>query len=205
MGAKIDGRRVRGDATRKQVALSAADIATVSGLDSISMSKLSESTGFSKSGILTVFENREAIQLAAVKEARNTVVQHVIEPAWSKEPGLERLGEIIDNWFTYVDERVFSGGCFLASAAVEYAAQTGPVAGAIAAAKREWIQLLENEFLEGRAMTSDAREAAHVAAFQLDSYLTMANVRMRLLNDADDQALAVALCHELLASFDDQH
>jgi AcrR family transcriptional regulator len=202
MDVKVDGRRVRGDLTRKHVALAAADIATVSGLDSISMSQLAENTGFSKSGILTVFENREAIQLAAVKEARKVVVQEVIEPAWNKEPGVERLGAIIDNWFRYLDRRLFTGGCFLVATASEYAAQAGRVADAVAEAKREWVQLIEGELLTERADTAAAREAARVTAFKLDSYMTMANIRMRLLNDAADQALAIALCHELLRSLE---
>ena len=46
-------------------------IATTHGLDSITVGALASATGLSKSGILTVFGNREAIQVAAVAEARN--------------------------------------------------------------------------------------------------------------------------------------
>ncbi|MGZ4475674.1 MAG: TetR/AcrR family transcriptional regulator, partial [Nocardioides sp.] len=77
-----DGRRARGDATRQAVARAAADLATMAGLDSISVGQLATATGVSKSGILTVFPNREAIQLAAVAEARRVYVDAVIRPAW---------------------------------------------------------------------------------------------------------------------------
>ncbi|WP_449561141.1 TetR/AcrR family transcriptional regulator [Mycolicibacterium mageritense] len=78
-----DGRRARGDATRRLVARAAADIATTHGLDGITVGGLSASTGVSKSGILTVFGNREAIQLAAVAEARRVYIDVVIRPALS--------------------------------------------------------------------------------------------------------------------------
>ncbi|UMG93260.1 TetR/AcrR family transcriptional regulator [Nocardioides sp. TF02-7] len=86
-----DGRRARGDVTRRRVAREAAMIATVSGLDSISVGGLAERTGVSKSGIMTVFGSREAIQVAAVAQARRIYQEHVIGPAWERPAGRDRL------------------------------------------------------------------------------------------------------------------
>jgi hypothetical protein len=110
---KVDGRRERGDATRRKAARYAADLATVGGLETVTVGRLATGTSLSKSGILTVFGNREAIQLAAVAEARRVYVDHVIRPAWRREPGLSRLRGISDHWFAYVTDRVLPGGCFL--------------------------------------------------------------------------------------------
>lgn len=81
-GVLENGRRARGDRTRSRVALRAAELATVSGLESVTIGRLAAETGLTKSGILTVFPNRVAIQLAAVTTARTVFADHVLVPAW---------------------------------------------------------------------------------------------------------------------------
>ncbi|MGN6160627.1 MAG: TetR/AcrR family transcriptional regulator, partial [Marmoricola sp.] len=110
MPADADGRRARGDATRARVAAEAAQIATVQGLDAITVGTLATETGVSKSGILTVFETREAIQLAAVAGARRLYIEHVIGPAWSERSGKPRLRALVSHWIEYLRAGVFRGG-----------------------------------------------------------------------------------------------
>ena len=140
-----DGRRARGDATRRRVAREASMIATVSGLDSITVGGLSERTGVSKSGILTVFGSREAIQVAAVAEARRIYQEVVVGPVWSEPAGAPRLRALLRSWVDYLKAGVFPGGCFIAATSVEYGHRTGPVADAVRRLKREWMDLLESE------------------------------------------------------------
>lgn len=200
MDTKIDGRRARGDLTRKRAAICAAEIATVSGLDSISMSQLSEGTGLSKSGILTVFENREAIQLAAVEEARTIFTENVVSPAWHLKPGALRLRGFIENWFNYVETKVFPGGCFLAVTASEYGAQHGDVADAVRDFKATWIQLIEGELWVGQRSSGRAKKRIHTTAFHLDSLMVGGNTMFQLFKDADDFAMAQAACLQILNS-----
>jgi len=200
MAEKVDGRRERGDATRRLAARYAADLASVAGLESVSVGRLAAGTGLSKSGILTVFENREAIQLAAVAEARRVYVEHVVRPAWRREPGLSRLRGIVDNWFAYATGDVFPGGCFLLTTSAEYAAQDGPVAEAVRGLKREWIDLLTSELTIALPPTATGRRRAREAAFEIDALLSAAHVRHRLLGDADAFALARRSVNRLLRS-----
>lgn len=179
-----DGRRARGDLTRRTAARRAAMIATVSGLDAITVGGLAADTGLSKSGILTVFPNREAIQLAAVAEARAIYIETVIRPAWGAEPGRERLEAIFDQWVSYVLAETFPGGCFLANTSVEFGHREGPVADAVRALKREWLDLLEAEL--ATAGSADPAEDA----FLIDAYFDAANARLQLFGD--DAALARA-------------
>lgn len=172
-----DGRRARGDLTRRTAARRAAMIATVSGLDAISVGGLAADTGLSKSGILTVFPNREAIQLAAVAEARAIYIETVIRPAWGAESGLPRLRAILDRWVAYVRAETFPGGCFLANTSVEFGHREGPVADAVRALKREWLELLEGEL--AAAGSADPAEDA----FRIDAYLTAANTRLQLFGE----------------------
>jgi AcrR family transcriptional regulator len=187
---KVDGRRERGDATRRRTARYAADLASIGGLEAVTVGRLATGTSLSKSGILTVFGNREAIQLAAVAEARRVYVQHVVAPAWHREPGLSRLRGILDNWFTYVTDRVFPGGCFLLTTSAEYAAQEGPVADAVRALKQEWLDLLEDELDVVLPATAAGRRRATEVAFEIDAFLSAAHLRFRLMDDEDALPLA---------------
>lgn len=173
----IDGRRLRGDATRRRVARKAAEIATTHGLDSITVGSLAQLTGVSKSGILTVFENREAIQVAAVAEAREIYREAVIGPAWAEQQGAPRLLALVDSWVSYLLAGVFPGGCFLAATTVEYGHRSGPVAQAVRELKREWLGLLESEL---RAAGSTDPEAD---AFKIDAFLNAGNARRELFGD----------------------
>lgn len=201
MQQRVDGRRVRGDRTRRAAARCAAEIATVSGLDSVSISQVAAATGLSKSGILTVFPNREAVQLAAVEEARHLFVEKVIMPAWMTEPGTKRLAAILDNWFGYVRSGVFPGGCFMAATSAEFGARQGPVADAVREMKTAWIGLLEGELRVGREDSDKSRAVVTAAAFELDAFTTAGNTRFQLLGDPRQLDLARAACQEAINRF----
>jgi len=189
MTTALDGRRARGDATRGRVAAAAAQIATVNGLDSITVGGLAAETGVSKSGILTVFESREAIQVAAVAGARDLYIQHVIAPAWAERSGKPRLRALVAQWIAYLRAEVFRGGCFLAATTAEFGHRDGPVADAVRRLEREWLDVLEAEF--SAAGSADPA----LDAFRLDAYLRAANVRRELFSDDDalERAQTLAL------------
>lgn len=184
-----DGRRARGDATRRRAARCAADLATTRGLDSISVGGLASATGLSKSGILTVFGTREALQVAAVAEARRVYVDTVIAPVWGAAPGQDRLAALLDAWVDYQRAGIFPGGCFVAATSAEFGHRHGPVADAVRALKREWLDLLEREL--ATAGVADPAEGA----FRIDAYLVAANTRRQLFDDeaALDTARRLAL------------
>lgn len=191
----IDGRRARGDATRRTVARAAARTATVEGLDSITVGGLAAVTGVSKSGILTVFGTREAIQIAAVAEARRLYQEWVVLPAWSKPAGAERLTALIEHWIAYTKADVFPGGCFVAATSVEFGHRDGPVAESVQRLKREWLDLLEDE-LKTAGSTSPADDA-----FRIDSYLCMGNTRWQLYGDPTEIDRAGRLALEVIDAY----
>lgn len=175
-----DGRRARGDQTRHKVARQAAMAATVDGLDAITVGTLAADAGVSKSGILTVFGSREAIQLAAVAEARRIYRDAVITPAWDHEPGPERLRALVASWVGYVRAEVFPGGCFLVATTAEYGRREGPVGDAVRRLKREWLDLLEADLaVAGSARPDDD-------AFLIDALLGAGNTRHQLWGGPDD-------------------
>ncbi|GCD96036.1 TetR/AcrR family transcriptional regulator [Embleya hyalina] len=191
---RADGRRARGDRTRHEVARQAAMSATVYGLDAITVGALAARTGHSKSGILTVFANREAIQIAAVAEARALYLRHVVEPSWPAAPGRPRLRALLDNWVAYLRDGVFPGGCFITTTSVEYGRREGPVADAVRDLAREWLHLLESE-LSAADSPSPADDA-----FRIDAYLRAANTRYQLFGDDTDLDRAKRLSLNILGT-----
>lgn len=172
----------------------------MSGLASVTVGRLAAETGLSKSGILTVFPHRAAIQLAAVAAARTIFSEQVVEPALSTTPGVARLQAVVDHWFGYVQRRVFPGGCFFVTVANEYGGQEGEIADAVREATTAWHSFIESDLLIGRSDTASSRELAHRDAFRLDAYMSAANARYALHHDEDDLEMARGVCLELLAA-----
>ncbi len=163
------------------------DAASVGGLDGLTIGGLAAATGHSKSGIATLFGSKERLQLATVDAAERIFVARVIEPARaSTERGLARVCALIGNWLEYSATRVFRGGCFFASAAVEFDAKPGPVRDAVVAATTSWEGYLaaavEHAMAAGELpLADDARQLA----FELASFLEAANTRS-LLRDSEE-------------------
>jgi AcrR family transcriptional regulator len=133
-----DGRRLRGDASRRIVLARAVDLASIEGLDQLTIGRVAQAAELSKSNVATLFGSRERLQLATVEAARERFVETVIEPARSLPRGLGRALALIDNWIAYSRDRVFPGGCFFADAAADFDAKPGEVRDAVAATLRDW-------------------------------------------------------------------
>ena len=116
----------RGDASRRLVLANAADLASVDGLDGLSIGRLAEVANVSKSGIATLFGTKERLQLATVAAARERFQATVIEPARVEPRGIRRLVALFDAWIAYSRDRVFPGGCFFVAAESTSTPSPGP-------------------------------------------------------------------------------
>src|ERR1700733_12063338 len=108
---KTKVKRTRGVKTRESILRKAVSIASVEGLEGLTIGKLATELGISKSGLFAHFGSKEELQLAVVETARTIFVERVIKPAL-QERGLQRLRLLYQNWIAYSDSKVFPGGCF---------------------------------------------------------------------------------------------
>jgi AcrR family transcriptional regulator len=180
-------RRSRSDGARSRQAIlrAAADLATVHGLEGISIGDLAAHIGMSKSGLYAHFGSKEELQLAAVATAREIFDSEVVEPTETIDQPLERLRALCEAYLSYVERRVFPGGCFFASTGAELAMQPGPVRDEIAAVHEGWRALLERSIEEAQAAGSlDEHEDPAQVAFELHAYLLMGNTAFLLHDDA---------------------
>ena len=176
-----DGRIRRGERTRREVLRAAVDIASVEGLDGLSIGRLAAELKMSKSGLIAHFGSKEALQLATIRAARAIFATTVVEPALQAPAGLARVQALVDAWLEYSSDRRFPGGCFFARAAHEYAARTGAVHDALVGIDEEWLELLE-EAVRAAQEVGDLDPSVDAAqlAFDLDAYLDSANLRSLL-------------------------
>src|SRR3954468_11977585 len=173
----MDGRRARGERTRQAVAARAAAVASVHGLDGMTLSQLSAAMGVSKSSIQAAYGTKEEIQLAAVAAATDTFVAAVITPALDEPEGLARLLALVDAWLGYVERRVFPGGCFMVATLSEFDSRPGSVRDALAGNRRAWLGLLERQVAVAQAAGEiPGSPTPELLAFEIDALLSAANV-----------------------------
>jgi len=182
METRTDGRLVRGDQTRRAVLRRAVDIASVDGLEGLSIGRLAGELEISKSGLFAHFGSKEELQLATIRAARRIYADAVVEPALAVEPGLGRLWRLCECWLDYSAQRVFPGGCFFARVSHEFGARSGAVHDFLVAVDHEWIGLIEQCVTEARDRGEVTADPVQLA-FDLNAYLESANLASLLRND----------------------
>jgi AcrR family transcriptional regulator len=171
-------RRSDGERSRSAILREAAQLATVEGIGGLSLSRLADAVGMSKSGLFAHFGSKEELQLATIETARALFTEQVIEPASGAPTGLERLRQLAENFLRYVEAGVFPGGCFFASVAAEVDTRPGPVRDLALEVEDEWLRLLEQAVRDAQAEGAiDLSEEPAQLAFELDSYLFRANAQ----------------------------
>ena len=176
--APIPTRKSRSDGERSRAAIlrEAAKLATVEGLDGLSIGRLATAVGMSKSGLYAHFGSKEELQLATVATAAAIFREEVVDPAASAPSGIERLRQLGENFLRYVEGDAFPGGCFFASVSAELDTHPGPVRDVAIEFVNDWLGLLEAAAREAQAESAiDPVEDPAQLAFELDSFLLLAN------------------------------
>jgi AcrR family transcriptional regulator len=178
-------QRSKGQRTRGAILTEAARLATVDGLDGLTIGGLATAIGMSKSGLYAHFGSKEDLQLATIASARETFVGEVFVPALDAPQGIRRLYAACDSFLSHIERRVFPGGCFFAVAAADVGTRAGAVRDAVAAQQRDWVELLER--LASKAMELGELEPGvdpGQLAFELNAVLVSASTTFVLQGDA---------------------
>jgi AcrR family transcriptional regulator len=177
-------RRADGERSRQKILRAAASLATIDGLDGLSIGSLAEHIGMSKSGLYAHFGSKEQLQLETIETALEMLNTHVVEPAETVADPLARLRIFYDAFLDYVEQRVFPGGCFFTSAESELGMREGRVKDRIAELQRAWAARVEEFVAEAQAAGElSADDAPAQVAFELDAYAMMGNVGFVLHDD----------------------
>jgi AcrR family transcriptional regulator len=172
-----DRRRLRGQKTRQAILEHAARVGSAEGLEAVSLQRLADDLGISKSGLFAHFGSKEELHLATIDEAARVFTDEVIRPGIAQPRGRARLSALCYAWLSYLERRVFPGGCFFWAVAEEYdSRRPGPVRDSILKKRAYWTYTLERAIREGQqAGDIDPGVDGAQLAWELDSLMGGAN------------------------------
>ena len=174
----------KGERTRTAILDRAVDLASVEGLEGLTIGRLATDLKMSKSGLFRHFGSKQDLQLATVAAAGDRFRATVIEPALSAPDGAPRLRAMSEHYLDYIES--FPGGCFWGAVGTEYDDRPGPVRDAIAASLDAWLAELLRQSKAAGIADPDRY------AFELYAVVTTANSRWRLSRDRHTFDLARA-------------
>ena len=176
--------RADGARTRAAILRTAAALATTDGLEGLSIGNLAAATGISKSGLYAHFGSKQDLQLATVEEAERILTAEVIGPALAAPAGLGQLAAACEAYFSYIERRVFPGGCFFAATALEMGTRPGPVKDRVAAITAGFTALLASFAATAIGQHElPARDDPGRLAFELHAILLGADTKFVLTDD----------------------
>jgi AcrR family transcriptional regulator len=172
-----DRRRLRGMQTRQAILVHAARVGSAEGLEAVSLQRLADDLGISKSGLFAHFGSKEELHLATIEAAARMFTDEVIRPALQAPRGVERVWGLCNSWLSYVERGVFPGGCFFWAVAEEFdSRRPGPVRDSVLEKKAYWSYSLQRAVREAQdAGEIDAGVDPEQLAWELDSLLGGAN------------------------------
>ena len=174
----------KGEATRERILESALELASTEGLAGLSIGRLAERNGMSKSGLFAHFGSKEGLQLDVLELASAKFRASVFTPALRADRGEPRIRALFTHWLDWADDQSLPGGCLLTAAAAELDDQPGPARDALVEVHRLWADTLARAVriaIEERHFRPDVDP--HLFAFQLHAIVLGYHNAKRLLRD----------------------
>jgi AcrR family transcriptional regulator len=171
-------RRGDGERSRGAIVAEASRLATVEGFEGLSIARLADAVGMSKSGLFAHFGSKEELQLATIDAATGLFTDEVLAPAEDAPDGLERLRRLYGSYLRYLENEIFPGGCFFASALAEVNTRPGPVRDRLVTFFGDWLGELDRAVRDAQTEGAiDPREDAAQLAFEIEAALLLANAQ----------------------------
>jgi AcrR family transcriptional regulator len=170
--------------TREAILARAVDLASVEGLEGLTIGRLAAEMGMSKSGLFRHFGSKEELQLATIDAASELFVAEVVDPALEEDEGAPRLRAMCERYLDHLESGVFSGGCFWAATTAEFDSRPGPVRDRVRARVAAWVAGL------AELARASGVEDAEQLAFELHAVAQGANQRFQLFGDEEAFARA---------------
>lgn len=131
--------------TRQNVLRAAADLASVEGLDSVTVGRLADRLQMSKSGVIGPFRSKEALQLETVELVFADFRARVWDPIQGAAHGLARLLAACESWLAYSADPGYPGGCLLTQVTYDYDGRPGAVHDRLVEGRELWRATLQAE------------------------------------------------------------
>ena len=175
----------KGPKTRTSILERAVDLASLEGLEGLTIGRLADDLGMSKSGLFAHFGSKEDLQLATVEAASRRYIDEIFTPALREPRGYPRLIALCRSWLSYVRRGVFPGGCFFAAASFEFDGRPGPIRDQIRKLMDDWMGALEKavRMAQDEGHLDPSVDPAQIA-FEVNALFFGANFAYHLRLDA---------------------
>ncbi|MFC5815418.1 TetR/AcrR family transcriptional regulator [Nonomuraea harbinensis] len=179
-----DGRRLRGQRSREAILDQAVSLASVEGLDGLSLGRLATTLGISKSGFFAHWRDKEQLQLDAVDWAARQWTEQIISPALRAPAGVRRLFALHELRLRFYADRVLPGGCFFLAAQTEFDDRPGEVRERVSRALRDWLAFIRRLVAEAISL-GELRPDVDPGqlAYEIEALGELAVTHTRLLDD----------------------
>ncbi|MDH5526345.1 MAG: TetR/AcrR family transcriptional regulator [Nitrospirota bacterium] len=169
--------------TRQRILRHATGLASVHGLEPLTIGRLADDVQMSKSGLFAHFRSKEALQLQVLDFAETRFVDELLRPALAAERGLPRIREFATRWLAWT-RTAYPGACPVLAAITEFDNRPGAVRDHVRkkiAAYRDTLRRMA----EGAIQAGHFRPGASPEqfAFELFGILLTTQTAMHLLDD----------------------
>lgn len=130
----------KGEDTRGAVLDAALALAGVEGLAGVTIGRLADKVGMSKSGLFAHFASKENLDVAILEETIARFVAQVVGPALKLRRGEARFIGLFERWLAWRD--ALPGGCIFVAAMVELDDKPGPARDVLVGAQKDWLETL---------------------------------------------------------------
>jgi AcrR family transcriptional regulator len=168
--------------THDAIVARAVHVASLEGLEGLTIGRLATDLGMSKAGVIGRFGSKEDLQLATLAAAIELWIERVWRPAEETAEGLQRLRAVAGTWSEFLGDCPFPGGCFVSAAAFEFDGRSGRVHDAVKAALDRWLSVLAREARVAIA-AGELKGDPDQIAFELNAIAVGTNVAFQLQGD----------------------
>ncbi|UXI04385.1 TetR/AcrR family transcriptional regulator [Photobacterium sp. TY1-4] len=141
----------KGRLTREHILKTAFDLASINGLDSLTIGQLAKASGMSKSGLFAHFNAKENLQIAVLEFTSEYFVERVIAPVREAEPETieQKFRLLFRRWLDW--NQSFQGSCMFLDAWKDGANSDDPIQQTLAAITRRWLEYLHRQVEKAKA------------------------------------------------------
>lgn len=189
----------KGERTREAILDEALQLASVVGLEGLTIGTLAGRLGLSKSGLYAHFKSKDALQLAILEHGANHFIDTVVNPSLAQGDPVTALHTIFSAWLEWSGQKM-AGGCLFVTAIVEYDDRPGAVRELLVALHQRWLAFIGGAATRA-ASAGRFRADLDTAQFAHDFHAILLgfNQARRLLRDPDAETKAHRAFERLLA------
>ena len=190
----------KGAVTKENILKAASDLSSRFGFEALSIGKLADNVGLSKSGLFGHFKSKETLQAMVLEYSAENFTLKVLKPSLKQARGLPRITAILDNWIKWT--KTEKGGCPLLTAAIEFDDRPGEIQKVVRKLYKQQIQFYvkaveiaveEKQFPEN----TDSQQFA----FEFYSLMAGHHIFVRLLKEKKAEDRLLLAYQELINKF----